>query len=166
MTPQSAPPTLPWQPLVLCGLLYGSVGLVLASFGVALWVWGLALGATVLQTLALAGKGSLQRFRWFTTQLIALFNIVGAAGLAASLSIALNHAGAADLAGLTIETIIWDVVTFSLMAVGLAACCSLVVAATGDRLLTKVHQGRASIALMAVCLAGLGVGAAVGLGIA
>jgi len=159
-------PALPWRLLVLCSVLYGSVGLVIASFGVELWVWGLAIGATVLQTLALAGKRSLQRFRWLPSHLVAGGHIVGAAGLATSLSIALNHAGAEDLAELTIETILWDVATFSVLAVGLAACCSLAVAAMGDRLLATGGQRRASATLLLSCLVGLGVGASVGLALA
>lgn len=151
-----------WKSLVLCSLLYVPAGLLLAAFSVAIGVWVLAIAATLVQIMALAGPQTLQRFRWLPASLLALLGMIGAGGFAAALSIALNHVGSDQLKSLTLSGIFLDVLKFSLLAVGLTALCSSMTASTGDRLMGRFSRSQVIAILSVSCLLGLGIGAGAG----
>jgi hypothetical protein len=148
--------------LVVCGLFYAAIGFILASFPIAPWCWGLAIVATLLQVIALAGPKALQRFNWWSANLVALVSIVGTGGLTVALSIALNHLGTDQLDDLTIGGAAIQVFLLSLLAVVLAALTAWLTALLGDLLLKRNQPRIASLILAAVCLVSLGVGAAFG----
>ena len=147
---------------LLCGLLYATVGVVVTSLA-PLWVWALAAGGVVLQGLALAGPQALKRFRWLTANLLVLVGTVGSGVLAVALAIALNHLGTDNIDEVTLESLIKDVLIYSLLAVVLAGLCSVVTAALGDRLLNRNPGSKTSIIVITTCLVGLGLGGALGL---
>jgi hypothetical protein len=148
--------------LVVCGLFYGAIGFILASFPIAPWCWGLAIVATLLQVIALAGPKALQRFNWWSANLVALVSIMGTGGLTVALSIALNHLGTDQLDDLTLGGAAIQILLFSLLAVVLAALTAWLTALLGDLLLKRNQPRIASLILAAVCLISLGVGAALG----
>lgn len=150
--------------LLLCGLLYAAAGVIVTSLA-PLWAWVLASGGAVLQGLALAGPKALKRFRWLTANLLVLLGIVGSGALAVALAIALNHLGTDNIDEVTLESLIRDVLLYSLLAVGLAGLCSLVTAALGDRLLRRYPGSKTSTVLITTCLVGLALGGAIGLAV-
>ncbi len=149
---------------LLCGLLYGATGVIVAALA-SPWVWAIAAAGTLLQGLALAGPQALQRFRWLTATLLALMGLLGSCALAVALSIALNQLGSDNLDDLTLSRVVLEVGLYSLLAVGLAALCSLATAALGDRLLRRHPGSRTSLILMTTCLFGLISGGAIGLAV-
>lgn len=150
---------------LLCGLLYAAAGMILTAL-VGPWLWlGAAIGA-VVQSIALAGPAALQRFRWFTANLLVLGSIAGGTALAVMLSIALNHLGTDNLDDLTLGRAIAEVMLYSLLAVGLAVLCSLATATLGDRLLRRNKGGKTSLLLVITALVGLAIGGGIGLLIA
>jgi hypothetical protein len=153
---------VPWGLLVICGVLYVAIGLILASFPIAPWFWGIAVLAIIIQLLALGGPKALQRFKALPANLVALGSIVGASGLAVVLSVALNHLGTDQLDDLSIASAILEVFFFSLLALVLAALTAFVTARLGDILLKRVTPPQASLILVFTCLLSLGLGAALG----
>ena len=148
---------------LLCGLFYAAAGTILTALPTAPWVWAMAAAGVVLQGVAMAGPQALQRFRWFSANLLVLGGILGGTALAMALSIALNHLGTDNLDELTIAKAFIEVVVYSLLAVALAVLCSLTTAALGDRLLRR-HPGRkASAILVVTSLLGLVAGGGIGL---
>lgn len=148
---------------VLCGLLYAIAGAILTALPALPWLWLVAAAGVVVQGLALAGPQALQRFRWLTANLMVLGSIGGGTALAVALSMALNHLGTDNLDELTMASALTEVVIYSLLAVVLAVLCSLAAAALGDRLLRRYPGRTTSLALVGICLLGLGVGGGIGL---
>ncbi len=144
---------------LLCGLLYGMAGTILTALPALPWLWLVAAAAAVVQGLALAGPQALQRFQWLTANLM----VLGSMALAAALSVALNYLGTDNLDDLTLVSALAEVVGYSLLAVGLAALCSLTTAALGDRLLRRYPGRTTSLTLIGTCLLGLFIGGGIGL---
>lgn len=158
----NAAPT-PWLWLLATLLLYGSVGLVLASFPVPYWLWTLALAGTFLQAVVLLGSQAQQRLRRPLQLLLGFLGVLGAGALAAALSIALNHAGSDDLDQVELQNLVLEVALLSLLALLLAGLSAAVTAHTGDRLIASFRRVQASLILAATALLGLGMGGAMGL---
>jgi len=115
-----------------------------------------------VQIITLAGPQALRRFRWLAANLLVLGSSLGAGLVAIALAIALNHAGTDQLDDLTITSVFWDVVRFSLLAVVLAAISSGVTAALGDRLLRQLQQNQTMLILGVTTALGLGLGGMLG----
>jgi hypothetical protein len=151
---------------LLCSLLYAAVGVILTALA-SPWVWGLACLGTLLQGVTLAGPQALQRFRWMRANLLVLGSVIGSAALAAALAIAFNHLGTDNIDDIALPGGVIEVALYSLLAVVLAAGCSLVTATLGDRLLLRSASGRnISLIVLVTCLMGLALGGALGLAIA
>lgn len=148
---------------LLCGLLYAFVGMILPALPALPWLWLVAAAAAVVQGLALAGPQALQRFKWLAANLVVLGSIGGGTALAVALSVALNYLGTDNLDDLTLASATIEVVVYSLLAVGLAALCSLTTAALGDRLLRRYPARTTSLTLIGTCLLGLFIGGGIGL---
>ncbi|WOD40788.1 hypothetical protein [Nodosilinea sp. E11] len=150
---------------LLCGLLYAAVGVIIVALAPP-WVWLVAVAGALVQSLALAGPQTLQRFRWLAANLVVLGSILGGTALAVAISIALNHLGVNNLDELAIGRAVIEVALYSLLAALLAVLCSLVTTTLGDRLLRR-YQGRTiTVVLLGTCLLGLAIGGALGMLIA
>lgn len=156
----------PWLWLLACVAAYGSAGLILGGLPSPYWVWIIALAAVLTQAIALAGPTTLARFRWWFANLLVLLATVGAAALAVALAISLGFLGSNDLEGTLPRELVLEVIQYALIALGLAALCGGLTAATGDRLVGTYHRLRSSLILAATCVLGLGLGGLVGLVIA
>lgn len=148
---------------LLCSLLYAIAGMLLTALPELPWLWLVAAAAALVQGLALAGPQALQRFQWLTANLMVLGSIGGGTMLAVALSVALNYLGTDNLDDLTFASALTEVVGYSLLAVGLAALCSLTTAALGDRLLRRYPGRTTSLTLVGTCLLGLFIGGGIGL---
>jgi predicted membrane channel-forming protein YqfA (hemolysin III family) len=143
--------------------LYAMVGAILAAFPIPGWVWGFAILGILVQIITLAGPQALRRFRWLAANLLVLGSSLGAGLVAIALAIALNHAGTDQLDDLTLTSVFWDVVRYSLLAVVLAAISSGVTAALGDRLLRQLQQKQTVLILGVTAALGLGLGGMFGI---
>jgi hypothetical protein len=145
-----------------CGILYATVGVILASFPIPGWVWLLAVMGILMQITTLAGPQSLRRFRWLSANLLVLTSSLGTGLLAIGLAIALNHAGTDQIDDVTIRSVFWEVVLYSLLAIILAAITSGLTASLGDRLLRHFKQRQTVLILASTTFIGLGLGCLAG----
>lgn len=147
---------------VLCIVLYGIAGFILIGFTGVPWLWMIALAGVLLQVVGLAGPQSLQRFKWFRANLLVLVSTGGAAIVAIALAVALNHQGTDQLDDLTMAGAMLEIALLSGLAVLVAAVCSVVTAALGDRLLRRLPSGAVMTRLGLTCLVGLALGGGLG----
>lgn len=147
----------------LTGILYAAAGTIMASFPAPYWIWNLALGGTIAQALALAGPKALQRFRWWSANLLALLAILGTGAIVVALSIALGYSGTDDLDAIVPKETAFEVIRVSLVALMVAALGAIISAETGDRLLKTFNRLQTTLVLAATGILGLGLGALVGL---
>ncbi|MFE4105502.1 hypothetical protein [Almyronema epifaneia] len=155
--------TVPWGLLILCGLLYGFVGLFLASFPAPPWIWILALLGTLLQAIALAGPISLGRFRWLAANSLAALAILGVGLLVVALAIAMNYGGTLDLEQITPTNVALSVLKIGIVAIVAVALSSIMTAFLGDRLLLIFKRGAAMLVVAGTAVLGLGIGGLIGL---
>lgn len=153
---------VPWPLVFWCGILYAAIGVILAAFPVPAWVWIVALFGTLVQISTLAGPQTLRRFKWLAANLLVLGSSLGAGLTAVALAIALNYAATDQLDELTLGGVFWEVVRYSLFAVGLAALCGGVTASLGDRLLRHFQRQQTVLILITTALLGLSLGGAFG----
>ncbi|MEO0491166.1 MAG: hypothetical protein AAFZ49_16685, partial [Cyanobacteria bacterium J06659_2] len=154
---------IPWGPMVLCILIYGFAGLFLASFPAPYWIWNLALGGTVLQTITMAGPQSLSRMRWLPANFLALVSIIGTGLMVVALAIAMNFRAPVAIDEIEVDETIMNTSLIVLVAVVTAALAAISSAAVGDRMLAIFRRFQAMLLLAALCVLGLGLGGLVGL---
>ena len=152
--------------MCLTGLLYAAAGTTMAAFPSPYWIWNLALGGAIAQSIALAGPQALTRFRWFSANGLACLSILGTAAIGIALAIALGYSGTDNIDELIPQETAFDVVRMSLVAVVIAALGAIVSARTGDRLLKTFNHLQTTLVLASTCILGLGMGGLIGLLIA
>jgi hypothetical protein len=152
--------------MLLTGLIYAAAGTILAVFPAPYWIWNLALGGVIAQSLALAGPQSLQRLRWFSAQLLVALAMLGALALAIAVAIALGFVGTDNLDQIEVQATAFEVIRVSLLAFVIAALGAIFTAATGDRLLSHFSRLQTMLILAATCILGLGLGGLIGLAVA
>jgi hypothetical protein len=133
------------------------------AFPAPLWIWYLAVGGVVLQAIALAGPKALGRFRWWSANALALVAILGAGLVAVALGISMGFVGTDNLDEVEVQSTAFEVLRVGLLAILVPAMSGIIAAETGDRLLPVFNRLRTSVILAVACLAGLGLGAAIGL---
>jgi hypothetical protein len=148
--------------ILLTWLLYAAVGTVLAAFPVPNWVWVLAVGGIIAQTLALPGPASLRRHGWWPAQGLSLVAIGGTGAIAIALGIALGFVGTDNIDDITVGEPVFDTLRMGGLAFVLAALGAIVSAQTGDRLLARLKRAQTCLILTTICLVGLGLGAVIG----
>ena len=156
-------PGVPWGPMLLCILIYAFTGLFLASFPAPYWVWNLALGGTVLQTVAMAGPRALGQMRWLPANFLALLSIIGTGLIVVALAIAMNFRAPAILDEIEVNEALLSTGMIALVAIVTAALSAITSAAVGDRMLAVFRRFQAMLILAALCMLGLGLGGLVGL---
>jgi hypothetical protein len=132
------------------------------AFPAPLWIWYLAVGGVVLQAIALAGPKALGRFRWWSANALALVAILGAGLVAVALGISMGFVGTDNLDEVEVQSTAFEVLRVGLLAILVPAMSGIIAAETGDRLLPVFNRLRTSVILAVACLAGLGLGAAIG----
>ncbi|RZM76082.1 hypothetical protein [Leptolyngbya iicbica] len=153
----------PWGWLAVVLLLHLSIGLLLMAFPAPVWIWYLAVGGVVLQAIALAGPKALGRFRWWSANALALVAILGAGLVAVALGVSMGFVGTANLEDVDVQSTAFEVLRVGFLAILVPAMSGIIAAETGDRLLPFSNRWRTSLLLAVICLAGLGLGAAIGL---
>ncbi|MEM6425986.1 MAG: hypothetical protein AAF728_12630 [Cyanobacteria bacterium P01_D01_bin.128] len=156
-------PTIPWRAMALCVIVYAFMGLFLASFPAPYWVWNLALGGTVLQTVTLAGPRALGRMRWLPANFLALLSIIGTGLIVVALAIAMNFRAPAALDEIEIQSALLDTSLIALVAIATAAVGACTSAAVGDRMLAVFKRFQVILLLAALCILGLGLGGLTGI---
>jgi hypothetical protein len=147
----------------LTGLLYVMAGTIMAAFPTPYWIWNLALGGAIAQSLALAGPKALSRFRWWNANALSLLAILGAVLVGIALGIALGFVGTDNLDAIEVQATAFETIQMGFLALVIAALSAIVTAATGDRLIYSFNRLQASLILAATCVLGLGLGALIGL---
>jgi len=132
------------------------------AFPAPLWIWYLAVGGVGLQAIALAGPQSLGRFRWWSANALALVAILGAGLVAVALGVSMGFVGTENLDEVAVQSTAFEVLRVGLLAILVPAMSGIIAAETGDRLLPVFNRLRTSVILAMACLAGLGLGAAIG----
>jgi len=158
-----SPAGIPVGWMCLTAIAYAAAGTILSSFPAPYWVWNLAAGGTIAQSLALAGPKSLRRFRWWFANLLALLAIVGTGAMGVALSTALGYVGTDNLDDIVLEATAYQVIRVSLLAIVVAALGAIISAETGDRLLKTFGRLQTMLILAANCILGLMIGALIGL---
>lgn len=149
--------------MLACFVFYAAAGAILGALPAPYWVWIIALGAVLIQAAALAGPKNLARFRWWFANLLVIFATVGAGGLAAAIAIAFGFSGSKNLDETLPHELVGEVIQYSLVALGLAALCAGLTAATGDRLIRTYRRFQTSLIVAATCVLGLALGGFMGL---
>lgn len=153
----------PWGWMCLTGIVYASVGAILASFPAPYWIWNLALGGAIAQALALAGPEALGRFRWWGATALSLLAILGTGAIVVALGIALGFVGTENIDDIELKATAFQVIRVSLLALVVAALGASISAETGDRLLRSFNRVETSLVLAATCILGLGLGGLISL---
>ncbi len=156
-------PRLPWPWLGATVFFYGVTGVILGSFPLPPWVWGVGVAGVLAQVAALAGRRALSGCGWLRANALVLMAIMGTVLLGATLAIALNHLGTDKLDDLEPVVAAWEVVQYSLGAMVVAALAGITLTETGDRLLPILKRAKTSLTLGAIAVMGLGLGGLVGL---
>jgi hypothetical protein len=151
--------------MAITGLLYAAAGTIMAVFPAPYWIWNLALGGAIAQSLALAGPNALRRYPWFRAQMLTLLAILGAGAIAVAVAIALGFVGTDNLDNIEIAATTFEVIRVSLLAFVIAALGAIMTAETGDRLLYTFQRLQTMLILAATCILGLGLGGLIGLGL-
>lgn len=149
--------------MCLTGIFYAAAGTTVAAFAAPYWIWNVALGGTIAQTLALAGPKALSRFRWWSANVLALLAILGTGAIAIAVSIALGYSGTDNIDEIEPTATAFGVIRVSLVAVMIAALGAITSAHTGDRLLRMFNRLQTTLILAATCILGLGFGGLIGL---
>ena len=155
--------TIPVGWMCLTGILYAAAGVIIASFPAPYWLWNLALGGALAQSLALAGPQALKRFRWWSANALVLLAIAGTGAIGIALSTALGYAGTDNLDEILPQAALSEVIRWSLISLVIAALGGIICAETGDRLLPSFNRIQTTLILAAVCILGLGLGGLIGL---
>ncbi|NER79323.1 MAG: hypothetical protein F6K42_07005, partial [Leptolyngbya sp. SIO1D8] len=151
------PTGIPVGWLCLTAILYAAAGTIMASFPAPYWIWNLALGGVIVQSLALAGPKALRRFGWWAANGLALLAIVGTGALVIALATALGYAGTDNLDEIIPKETAFEVIRMGFVAVILAASGGIIGAETGDRLLRILNRLQTTLVLAATCILGLGL---------
>jgi len=147
----------------LTGLLYAAAGTVMSAFPAPYWIWNLALGGAIAQSLALAGPKALRRARWWKANLLVLLAIIGAGLLGIAVAIALGFAGTDNLDDIEVQATAFAVILLGFLALLITASAAVMTAETGDRLIYSFSRLQTTLVLAATCIMGLGLGALIGL---
>ena len=158
--------SIPWQWLIIVAVLHGIAGLLLAVFSAPLFLWPLALIAILLQTACLAGPVALGRRQRYPALLNRLVFYVGATLAAIVLAVGVGYGGTADIDEIRLGSLALGIAAANLGVVLLSACCSLLIAYLGDRLVPRLGPGRSGLLLLLLCYLGLAVGGITGVAIA
>ncbi len=156
----------PWSLLTLVMVLHVGVGIFLSVFSPPFWVWLLAFGGTLLQTLALAGSEALSSFKGVRILLSRWLTCLGVGLSVVALAVAVGFGGTADIDQIQFAQTGLALFFVNLGVLVLTAGCSLLIAHVGDRLLVITGRIRSSLSVMSVCFLGLFIGGAFGLAIA
>lgn len=149
--------------MILSGLSYCAAGTIMAFFPEPYWIWALAIGGAFLQAIVLAGPKALQRFRWWSANVLVLLAIAGAVAVAVSVSVALGYVGTDQIDDIILKEAAFGIFGASCLALTVAALAAIVTAATGDRLLMAFSRWHTTLLLLASSLSGLGTGCLTGL---
>lgn len=156
----------PWSLLTLVMTLHGVTGLLLSVFSPPFWVWPLALGGTLIQTVALAGPRALSPLKGIQILMCRCLTCLGVALSVVALGIAVGFGGTVDIDSIRLVQTGSAIFFVNLGVLLLTGINSLLIAHTGDRLLATMGRSRSSLSLLSVCFLGLFVGGALGLAIA
>lgn len=157
---------LPWSLLTLVMVLHMGVGLFLSVFSPPFWVWPIAFGGTLLQTLALAGPEALSSFKGIRILLSRWLTCLGVGLSVVALAVAVGFGGTSDIDQIQFAQTGLTLFFVNLGVLVLTAGCSLLIAYIGDRMLATMGRLRSSLSVMSVCFLGLFIGGAFGLAIA
>lgn len=135
----------------------------MSAFPAPYWIWNLALGGAIAQSLALAGPKALRRSRWWKANLLVLLAIVGAGLLGIAVAIALGFSGTDNLEDIEVQVTAFEVILVGLLALFITASAAVMTAETGDRLIYSFNRLQTTLVLAANCIMGLGLGALIGL---
>lgn len=160
-------PLIPWSFLAFTLVLHVFVGLLLAVFSPPFWVWPLAFGGTLLQTVVLAGPRALSSLKGFWILLSRWVTCLGTAMSVVALAVGVGYGGTSDIDAIRIGATGTGLIMTNLGVLLLTAVCSLLIAYVGDRLLMGgMGRARCSLCIQSFCFLGLFLGGALGLAIA
>lgn len=157
------PAGIPVRWLCLTAILYAAAGTIMASFPAPYWIWNLALGGAIAQSVALAGPRALKRFRWWSANVLALLAILGTGAVVIALGIALGYAGTDNIDAIVPKDTIFQVIWVSLVAFTIPALSAIIGAATSDRLLHHFGRLQTTLIMASISILGLVLGGVVGL---
>ncbi len=156
----------PWSLLALTTVLHAVLGLLLAVFSPPYWVWPLAFGGTLIQACALAGPRALSSLKGIWILLSRFVTCIGVALSVVALAIAVGFGGTADIDAIRFSQIGLVLFLINLGVLLLTACCSLLIAYLGDRLLAGMGRIRCGSLILSFCYLGMFIGGAFGVAIA
>ena len=157
---------IPWPILSLLLVLHGVVGLLLSIFSPPYWVWPLAFGGTLLQSILLAGPRALSSLTGWRVFLSRGATCLGTALSVVALAIAVGFGGTSDIDAIQFSRMGLSVFFINLGVLLLTALCSLLIAHVGDRMLKEMGRTRCSLTVVSFCFFGLFIGGVLGLAIA
>ncbi|NEQ49179.1 MAG: hypothetical protein F6K11_03475 [Leptolyngbya sp. SIO3F4] len=157
---------IPWALLGLSLILHVVVGIFLSVFSPPYWVWPLAFGGTLIQSVFLAGPRALSSFRGFRILLVRALTCLGVGLSVVALAIAVGFGGTNDIDSIRIPDTGIELLAVNFGVLLLTATCSLLIANIGDRMLSEMGRTRGSLVILSFCFLGLFIGGALGVAIA
>ncbi|MEA5466571.1 hypothetical protein [Leptothoe sp. PORK10 BA2] len=157
---------IPWPLLSVVLIVHGVVGLLLSVFSPPYWVWPLAFGGTLIQSILLAGPKALSSLTGGRVLLSRWATCLGTALSVVALAIAVGYGGTSDIDAIQFFRISLAIFFTNVGVLLLTAICSLLIAHAGDRMLTEMGRTRCSLTVLSFCFFGMFIGGVLGLAIA